>query len=65
MSGNVPPGGTPAPADALAAKPRPVVNLLWFALPLLALLLASAWLVTGDWLKAFDAGAPPVEKLTF
>jgi zinc transporter ZupT len=34
-------------------------------LPLLVLLLASAWLVTGDWLKAFDAGVPPVEKLTF
>ena len=40
-------------------------NLLWFGVPLLALILACAWLVTSDWLKAFDMGAPPVEKLTF
>jgi len=65
MSENVPPPGTPETADTPAAGARPAVNLLWFGLPLLALLLASAWLVTGDWLKAFDAGAPPVEKLTF
>jgi zinc transporter ZupT len=32
---------------------------------LLALILASVWLVTSDWLKAFDTGAPPVEKLGF
>jgi zinc transporter ZupT len=37
----------------------------WFALPFVALVLATAWLVGGDWLKAFDSGAPPVEKLTF
>jgi zinc transporter ZupT len=42
-----------------------LANLLWFALPLLALLLAAVWLLAGDWLKAFDTGAPPVEKLTF
>jgi ZIP family zinc transporter len=65
MSENAPHARTPAPADSPAAGPRPVANLLWFAVPLLALLLASAWLITGDWLKAFDAGAPPVEKLTF
>jgi zinc transporter ZupT len=40
-------------------------DLLWFAVPLLALILASIWLVTSDWLSAFDTGAPPVEKLTF
>jgi zinc transporter, ZIP family len=40
-------------------------DLLWFALPLAALLLAAAWLMGGDWLKVFETGAPPVEKLTF
>jgi zinc transporter ZupT len=40
-------------------------SILWFALPLLALVVAGAWLVNSDWLKAFDTGAPPVEKLTF
>jgi zinc transporter ZupT len=49
----------------LHAEPRRAGTLLWFALPLLALILATAWLLTGDWLKAFDTGAPPVEKLTF
>ena len=34
-------------------------------MPLLALLAAAAWLITSDWLKAFDNGAPPVEKVTF
>jgi ZIP family zinc transporter len=33
--------------------------------PLVALLAAAAWLIAGDWLKAFDTGAPPVEKVTF
>lgn len=42
-----------------------LANLLWFALPLLALLLACAWLIAGNWLNAFETGAPPVEKLTF
>jgi len=65
MSGDAPSAGTPTAAGAPAAAPRPGASLLWFALPLLALLLASVWLVTGDWLKAFDTGAPPVEKLTF
>jgi zinc transporter ZupT len=40
-------------------------GLLWFALPVLALVAAAAWLVASDWLKAFDRGVPPVEKLTF
>lgn len=42
-----------------------VRDYLWFGLPLLALIFASIWLVAGDWLRAFDVGAPPVEKLTF
>jgi zinc transporter, ZIP family len=50
----------PATARALSAT-----TLLWFALPLAAFLLATAWLFSSDWLKAFDVGAPPVEKLTF
>ncbi|MCC6947509.1 MAG: metal transporter [Bradyrhizobiaceae bacterium] len=40
-------------------------DYLWFALPLIALVAASVWLIAGDWLRAFDVGAPPVEKLTF
>jgi ZIP family zinc transporter len=40
-------------------------DFLWFALPLVVLVLAAAWLMGGDWLKAFETGAPPVEKLTF
>jgi ZIP family zinc transporter len=48
------------------AKPqRNLMNLLWFGIPLVALLAAAAWLVASDWLKAFDTGAPPVEKITF
>jgi zinc transporter, ZIP family len=47
------------------AGERRGANLLWFGLPLLALVLASVFLVAGDWLRAFDVGAPPVEKLTF
>jgi hypothetical protein len=38
---------------------------LWFGLPLAALLLTGLFLLASDWLKAFDVGAPPVEKLTF
>ena len=57
---------TPAAAE-VAMQPRAsrAASLLWFGVPLLALILASVWLVTSDWLKAFDTGAPPVEKLTF
>lgn len=64
MNGEIPPAA-PSPAETASGRSRTIANLLWFALPLLALLLASGWLVTSDWLKAFDAGAPPVEKLTF
>ena len=45
--------------------PRNVTNLLWFVVPLLALGVAAAWLITSDWLKVFDTGVPPVEKVTF
>jgi zinc transporter ZupT len=55
----------PAPATDASAQPRTFTSVLWFALPMLALVLASVWLIAGDWLKAFDTGAPPVEKLTF
>jgi len=57
---------TPVAAEvALPPRTSRAASLLWFSVPLLALILASVWLVTSDWLKAFDTGAPPVEKLTF
>jgi zinc transporter ZupT len=41
-------------------------RLIWFIVPLLALVAASAWLIGSDWLKAFQTGGvPPVEKITF
>jgi ZIP family zinc transporter len=40
-------------------------NVLWMGLPLVLLGLAAAWLVVADPLRAFNNGAPPVEKLTF
>ena len=55
----------PTAAVAAPSQSRGFANLLWFGLPLLALLLAAGWLMTSDWLRAFDTGAPPVEKLTF
>jgi ZIP family zinc transporter len=57
----------PELAQPVSASPQrlTVANLLWFALPLMALVLAAGWLLASDWLKAFDTGAPPVEKLTF
>ena len=54
-----------ASTPAAAQRPTSRVDLLWFIVPLLALVLASVWLVASDWLSAFDTGAPPVEKLTF
>jgi zinc transporter, ZIP family len=54
----------PVAAEVVRPATGPA-NLLWFGLPLLALILACVWLVSSDWLKAFDTGAPPVEKLTF
>jgi ZIP family zinc transporter len=48
------------------ARPRrALANVLWFILPLLALGAAAVWLITSGWLKVFDTGAPPVEKITF
>jgi ZIP family zinc transporter len=58
------PLATAEPVDAAVTRRSPI-DLLWFGVPLLALLLAIGWLVSGDWLKAFDSGAPPVEKITF
>jgi zinc transporter, ZIP family len=54
-------------ADAATVRQsrRTILNWLWFALPLGALLLAAALIFATDWLKAFNVGAPPVEKLTF
>jgi ZIP family zinc transporter len=40
-------------------------NALWFVVPLLALALSAFWLIASDWLKVFDTGVPPVEKVTF
>jgi zinc transporter, ZIP family len=55
-----------AGASASGAKPPGnLVSLVWIAVPVLALVAAAIWLVSGDWLKAFDTGAPPVEKVTF
>ncbi len=55
-----------AAADPLppAKTPRRTA-WLWLALPLAAILLAVAWLVTADPLKSFQNGAPPVENLAF
>jgi zinc transporter, ZIP family len=44
---------------------RPAGGWLWFGLPVLALLLSGLFLFASDWLRAFNVGAPPVEKLTF
>jgi ZIP family zinc transporter len=53
-------------APSAEALPRKTArDYLWFVMPLLALVAASIWLIAGDWLRAFDVGAPPVEKLTF
>jgi ZIP family zinc transporter len=57
---------TPVAAEPVApAQTSTVGSLVWFAIPVLALILASVWLINSDWLKAFDTGAPPVEKITF
>jgi len=56
--------GSPIAIQA-APQTKSAASLLWFGAPLLALILACVWLVSSDWLKAFDTGAPPVEKLTF
>jgi zinc transporter ZupT len=53
---------TTPPATKAARSPA---ALLWAIVPVLALVAAAFWLVGSDWLKAFDTGAPPVEKITF
>jgi zinc transporter ZupT len=50
------------PSPAAGARPS---SVLWLGLPVVALVLAAIWLVGSDWLKAFDTGAPPVERITF
>lgn len=45
--------------------PRNWARWGWLALPLLALAAALAWIVTTDPMRGFNAGAPPVEALTF
>src|SRR5215207_507650 len=54
-------------ASQTVERPRglSLQGMLWFAVPLVAFLLATAWLFSSDWLRAFETGAPPVEKLTF
>ena len=54
-----------SPATTRARSRPRALAYLWFALPLAALVAAMLWLVASDWLRAFDIGAPPVEKLTF
>lgn len=57
------------PAPVVTAPPPPGgglgLRLLWFVLPFVALGLAALWLFTGDLLRPFDNGAPPVEAVTF
>jgi zinc transporter, ZIP family len=53
------------PAPTVEKLGNRALDYLWFGLPLLALVLATFWLIASDWLRAFDVGAPPVEKLTF
>ncbi|QRM31608.1 metal transporter [Microvirga sp. VF16] len=49
-----------------ASRARPgYAIVLWIALPLVLLGLAASWLVLSDPLRAFNNGAPPVERLTF
>lgn len=52
-------------ASTSTEAPRSRATLVWLLLPLMALALATAWLVTADPLRSFDNGAPPVENLTF
>ncbi len=58
----VPLSGVPLPGVPGTPNPR---RLLWLILPLVALALAAAWLLSGDRLDSFRNGAPPVEGLTF
>jgi hypothetical protein len=54
-----------ASVSGLARAPAHT-QLLWFIVPLIALIGAAAWLITSDWLRAFQTqGVPPVENITF
>ena len=53
----------PATVPAQSGERR--IGLLWLFAPLVALVLAGVALYLWDPLRAFDTGAPPVEKLTF
>ena len=57
----------PVVAAAASAVPRRKSrwNLLWLILPIAALALAIAWLLTANPLRSLNNGAPPVENLTF
>ncbi|MCC2690411.1 MAG: metal transporter [Rhizobiaceae bacterium] len=50
---------------AVVAMPPARRKLFWLVLPLAMLGLAVWWLSSGDLLRGFDNGAPPVEALTF
>lgn len=59
-----------APRAALTEQPptaatRSRLALPWLVLPLAAIALAVAWLVSSDPLKSFQNGAPPLENLTY
>jgi len=54
-------GASPAGLAMPPARRR----LFWLVLPLAVLGLAVWWLASGDPLRSFDNGAPPVEALTF
>ncbi|ANY81213.1 metal transporter [Microvirga ossetica] len=57
--------------ETVVASPRPptvrpgYAFVLWIALPLFLLGLVATWLAVSDPLRAFNNGAPPVERLTF
>ena len=52
-------------ASPTGTAPRHWTRWGWFALPLLALAAALAWIVASDPMRSFNVGAPPVEALTF
>lgn len=54
-----------ADGETVQQPRRTVQSWLWFGLPFAALLLAVLLIFATDWLRAFNVGAPPVEKLTF
>jgi zinc transporter, ZIP family len=53
------------PARTMATARSRYAIALWIALPLFLLGLAAAWLAVSDPLRAFNNGAPPIERLTF